>query len=351
VDQNTEGLFTIKIHIFFLLILCIFYFRQVQDFFTEIRQSLADIVFCLAAQNGLCRDDILLLVNYLSSVEQVDNVNVTLFMALLYAIDISAIVRTEESEDVVRLLPITSESAFVATIQKRLTEPLPWKNIGLQASVQLAWAVTLATFRSLSSGLCAPIQMQVDEDEAILDVALEGKALNFLSHLLQTKNHIYKEEFYLRRLHSLVTDLIVQMPLKIKDLRNKADEVARNIFVYQQEGLEPPSNLPLDFQWLLNFIAVLYGEDPLELELCLEFWSSDMANAGVNYRYMVIVYFEIKIKTYRLFNAESLSDKWPYISLFVWPGIYYRLLSTFLMPACFADWQMERGQLTKPLPF
>jgi nuclear pore complex protein Nup205 len=290
-------------------------------------------------------------VNYLSSVEQVDNVNVTLFMALLYATDISAIVRTEESEDVVRLLPITSESAFVATIQKRLTEPLPWKNIGLQASVQLAWAVTLATFRSLSSGLCAPIQMQVDEDEAILDVALEGKALNFLSHLLQTKNHIYKEEFYLRRLHSLVTDLIVQMPLKIKDLRNKADEVARNIFVYQQEGLEPPSNLPLDFQWLLNFIAVLYGEDPLELELCLEFWSSDMANAGVNYRYMVIVYFEIKIKTYRLFNAESLSDKWPYISLFVWPGIYYRLLSTFLMPACFADWQMERGQLTKPLPF
>ncbi|KAK4018432.1 hypothetical protein OUZ56_000486 [Daphnia magna] len=258
--------------------------RQVQDFFTQIRQSLADIVFYLAAQNGLTKEDTLLLVNYLASIEQIDNVNVTLFMGLLYAVDISAVVRTEESEDVVRLLPITSESGFVASLQKRLTEPLQWKNAGLQASVQLAWAVTLATFRSLSSGLCAPIQSQVDEDEAILDIALDGKALNFLSHLLQTKNHIYKEEFYLRRLHALVTDLIVQMPLKIKDLRNKADEVARNIFVYQQEGLEPPPNLPLHFQWLLNFIAVLYGEDPLELELCLEFWSSDMANAGVNYR-------------------------------------------------------------------
>ena len=113
----------------------------------------------------------------------------------------------------------------------------------------------------------------------------KGKALNFLSDLLQTKSHIYNEEFYLRRLHSLITDLIVQMPLKMKDLRNKADEVARTIFMFQQEGLEPPSNLPLHFQSLLHFIAVLYAEDPLELELCLEFWSSDMACAGINYRY------------------------------------------------------------------
>ena len=323
--------------------------RQVHDFFTEIRQSLADIVFCLAAQNGLSREDTLLLANYLSSVEQIDNVNVTLLMAILYAIDISAIVRTEESEDVVRLLPITADGTFVASVQKYLTEPVQWKNTGLQAAVQLTWAVTLATFRSLSSGLCAPIQTQVDEDEAILDVALEGKALNFLSHLLQTKDHIYKEEFYLRRLHSLVTDLIVQMPLKIKDLRNKADEVARNIFVYQQEGLEPPSNLPLDFQWLLNFIAVLYGEDPLELELCLEFWSSDMANSGVNYRYFVICnarHIKRNILSF-IFETGSLNDKWRSTNLSDWPEIYCPPLFTFLMLVCSVDFPTGNGQHTK----
>lgn len=204
--------------------------------------------------------------------------------ALFYSVDISTVVRTEESEDVVQMLPITADATFVSAVHKRLTEGNAWKDTGLQAASQLAWAITLASFRSLSSGLCAPIQIQVDEDEAILDTALDGKALNFLSNLLQTKQHIYKEEFYLRRLHSLITDLIVQMPLKIKDLRNKADEVARNIFVYQQEGLEPPAHSPIHFQSLLNFIAVLYGEDPLELELCLEFWSSDMPSAGVNYR-------------------------------------------------------------------
>jgi len=239
----------------------------------------------MSAQNGLLKEDTLLLSKHLSLVEEIDNVNVTLIMAFLYAVDISSIVRLEESEDIVRILPITADNTYVAAVQQRLTDPTAWKNTGLQSACQLAWAVTLATFRSLSSALCAPIQNQVDEDETILDAALEGKGLNFLSSLLQNKTHIYKEEFYLRRLHSLVTDLIVQMPLKIKDLRNKADEVARSIFIYQQEGLEPPANLPLHFQSLLNFIAILYSEDPLELELCLEFWSSDMNSTGVNYRY------------------------------------------------------------------
>lgn len=245
---------------------------------------MADIVFFLAAQNGMSKEDTLLLINFLSTNEPTDASVITLMFALFYAVDIGTVVRTEESEDIVRALPVTADPTFVAAIHKRLTEGVAWKDTGLQAASQFAWAITLASFRSLSSGLCAPIQTQVDEDETILDAALDGKSLNFLSHLLQAKPHIYKEEFYLRRLHSLVTDFIVQMPLKIKDLRNKADEVARNIFVYQQEGLEPPANLPLHFQSLLNFIAVLYGEDPLELELCLDFWSNDMPSAGVNYR-------------------------------------------------------------------
>ena len=257
------------------------------DFFSEVRQSLADIVFYWSAQNGLLKEDVVKLVSYLSTVEQMDQTDVTLMMAFLYAVDISAVVRTEENESVVQSLPITCDATFVATVQKELNDTAQWKNVGLQSAARFAWSVTLATFRSLSSSLCAPIQTCVDEDEAMLDAAFEGKALNFLSDLLQSNNAavIYKEEFYLRRLHSLLTDFIVQMPLKIKDLRNKADEVARTIFVYQQEGLEPPANLELHFQSLLHFIAVLYAQDPLQLELCLEFWSSDMNAVGASYRY------------------------------------------------------------------
>ena len=274
----------IKVYILGIYLNIPFLFRQVLNVFEEIRQSLADIIFYWSAQSGLPKDDTIQLINYLSSVENMDNTNVTLMMAFLYAVDISAVVRTEESEDVVRALPITSDNTFVPAVQKELTENAQWKSIGLLSAARFAWSVTLATFKSLSSNLCAPIQTTVEEDEAILNLALEGKALNFLSDLLQSKPNIYKEEFYLRRLHALVTDLIVQMPLKIKDLRNKADEVARTIHQYQQEGLEPPANLSLHFQSLLHFIAVLYAEDPLELELCLEFWSSDMTTTGIVYR-------------------------------------------------------------------
>jgi len=40
------------------------------------------------------------------------------------------------------------------------------------------------------------------------------------------------QEFHVRRLHCLLTDFIVLMPLKLKELRNRADETARTIQVY-----------------------------------------------------------------------------------------------------------------------
>lgn len=42
------------------------------------------------------------------------------------------------------------------------------------------------------------------------------------------------QEFYLRRLHHLITDFIVLMPLKMKELRNKAEDAAKTISVYAQ---------------------------------------------------------------------------------------------------------------------
>jgi hypothetical protein len=43
--------------------------------------------------------------------------------------------------------------------------------------------------------------------------------------------HVF-QEFHVRRLHCLLTDFIVLMPLKLKELRNRADETARTMQVY-----------------------------------------------------------------------------------------------------------------------
>ena len=73
--------------------------RQVFDLYTEIRQGLADCIFAFSAQSGLCKQDVIRLMDYLSKVKTtegtgsgtIDDVNMTLVMALLYAIDATAI--------------------------------------------------------------------------------------------------------------------------------------------------------------------------------------------------------------------------------------------------------------------
>lgn len=70
-----------------------------------------------------------------------------------------------------------------------------------------------------------------------------------------------------------MTDFLVQMPLKVKELRNRADESARNQIMHQQEGIQ--YNIPLSgqhFEHLLTSISKLYSIDDLGLGLVLDYW-------------------------------------------------------------------------------
>ena len=61
----------------------------------------------------------------------------------------------------------------------------------------------------------------------------------------------------MRQLHNLVTDFIVQMPLKVKELRNRGDETARIIIANQQEMLEPPAGLRRDFENMMKMVKLI----------------------------------------------------------------------------------------------
>ena len=60
----------------------------------------------------------------------------------------------------------------------------------------------------------------------------------------------------MRQLHNVVTDFIVQMPLKVKELRNRGDEAARIIVANQQEGLDVPIGLRRDFEHMMKMVRV-----------------------------------------------------------------------------------------------
>ncbi|XP_075229968.1 nuclear pore complex protein Nup205 isoform X2 [Lycorma delicatula] len=252
--------------------------HQVVDLYQGIRQTLADIVFLWAAQSGLPKQPTLELIALLrrtkiqeDSSGGIDSVTLALEMALLYAVDISILHKRQDGEELAEKLPLLEQAGFVSSLLAELSNTSKtWECSGLQALTQLAWGVSLATLRMAPPSL--QCQAFIDEDDLLVDAAVDAKVFNFLNSNFLLNENIYKEEFYLRRMHCLLTDFIALMPLKVKELRNRADEAAKTVQVYVQEGLDPPANLPHHFEHLLLTLATLYSKDPLNLNLELEFW-------------------------------------------------------------------------------
>ena len=67
--------------------------------------------------------------------------------------------------------------------------------------------------------------------------------------------------------------MVTRICLKVKELRNRADDAARNIMMHEQEGIAYAAPLAgQHFENLLAAIAALYSNDDLGLGLAAEFW-------------------------------------------------------------------------------
>nr|CAD7411891.1 unnamed protein product [Timema cristinae] len=253
--------------------------HQVVQQFQEIRQALADIIFLWTAQTGLPKDPTFKLINHLKSCKiqdevsgGIDGVNLALEMALLCALDLSLLHRMEDGAELVRNLPLLSDTSFIPALVRELSQCVkPWECSGLQAMTQLAWALALTTLRLSPNNLYTDRSV-LEEDEIVVETAIDLKVFDFLHTVFLENKTIYKEQFYLQRLHTLITDFLVLMPTKVKELRTRGDETARTVQVYAHEGLEPPASLTHHFEHLLLTVERFYRDNPLGLELALDFW-------------------------------------------------------------------------------
>ncbi|KAG1674320.1 Nuclear pore complex protein Nup205 [Nymphon striatum] len=118
------------------------------------------------------------------------------------------------------------------------------------------------------------INQYIEEDENIVDTAIENNVFSALMIGVIDTPNFHNEEFYLKKIHGLITDFLILLPLKVKELRNRGDEAARIIMAHQQEGLQPPVNLTTYFHDLMLLIAAIYEKDPLKLELASDYWYS-----------------------------------------------------------------------------
>uniref|UniRef100_A0A8D2L072 Nucleoporin 205 n=1 Tax=Varanus komodoensis TaxID=61221 RepID=A0A8D2L072_VARKO len=250
--------------------------KEVADLIKECRQSLAESLFVWTCQSPLSRDDTLILISYLEKVTveadgSLDRVNIALLMALLYCFDVSFLEQgTEDREELMHQLPLLTERQYIAAVHTRLQESRPWKLAGLQATVRLAWALALRGISQFSD--VTAFAEFTEADEAMAELAIGDNVFLFLTESVVRAENFYQEEFYIRRIHNLVTDFLALMPMKVKQLRNRADEDTRMIHMSIQMGNEPPLSLRRDLEHLMLLIAELYKKDPFNLELALEYW-------------------------------------------------------------------------------
>lgn len=239
------------------------YRRQVLDMIQETQQSLAEVVFCWACQTPLAKSDALAIVRFLAQRAKttgdgaLDGVSLTLLMALLYALDAA---------------PLLRDAELTTALHRELTAPQqPWRLEALLSIAQFALALSL---RSLSQqpeattlGSC------IEDDERLADAAIEAQVFAALRERVVRSPLLHREEFFVKRLHALLADFVALMPLKLKELRNQGDEAARIVSTYAQDGLSPPEHLPHHFEQLLELVAELYAQDPLELHLANDYWT------------------------------------------------------------------------------
>ncbi|XP_074656294.1 nuclear pore complex protein Nup205-like [Tubulanus polymorphus] len=250
--------------------------KQVTDIIEEIRVSLAECLFNWSCQTGMEKTDVVSIIKHLRTNTEINSdgtlnsVTICLLMAVLYSFDVSML--DDESEaDAVQKMPILMDDKFIKTIHDEITDStLQWSCPGVRAVLQFAWSLTL---RALSRHAVAQgISEYCEGDEYIAEAAISDGVFTFIATSIVSSSGFHYEEFYVRKIHHLLTEFLVHMPLKVKELRNRGDEVARIIADHMKEGLMPPSNLPRDFEHLLNLIGELYKEDPLNLELEEDFW-------------------------------------------------------------------------------
>ncbi|KAL8613661.1 hypothetical protein ACOMHN_029753 [Nucella lapillus] len=247
--------------------------KQVTDLLKEIGQTLGECLFCLACQQPLNQADTLRLLAYLRSCpglggdQTMEPVALCLVMTLLACFDTSPL--EQEDVEMQNLVPVVTDGSYLQKVHDAVRAEPAWATPGIQSTARFAWGLTL---RKLSQ--CQNFSGGGDlleEDEQLVDQAINSDLFEFLTTSVVRANGFHNEEFYVRRMHALVTDFILQMPLKVKELRNRGDETARIIMAHQMEGIEPPPQRR-DFQCMLELIGDLYSKDPLKLELALEFW-------------------------------------------------------------------------------
>lgn len=170
--------------------------RQVLDLFEEIRLQLATTLFCWSAQCGLPKEATVRLIAYLSKYKPsdarggIDDVTLAMLMALLYALDLSVFQKHEDSEDAVKRLPLIGEKDYAQVVLDSLHSA--WECDELRAVVLFAFGLAMATLRQAPQFVQQNAIRIIDQDETLVESAIQGRVLEFIYHVLLENESVFK---------------------------------------------------------------------------------------------------------------------------------------------------------------
>lgn len=170
--------------------------RQVLDFFEETRLHLATTLYCWAAQCGLPCDTALKLIDYLSKYKSddprgvIDDVTLALVMALLYALDMSALKTRDDGEEILLQLPLVNDQNYTKSVLDCLTRR--WETDGLRSIALFSFGLMVAQLRLSPQNIQQFANEVIDQHEIFLETAINGKVFEFIYHILLENENIYK---------------------------------------------------------------------------------------------------------------------------------------------------------------
>lgn len=79
---------------------------------------------------------------------------------------------------------------------------------------------------------CAALHEFTEVDENLADQALLGDVFLFMKEGILGCESFAQEEFFIRRLHSLITDFLALMPMKVSDGLYNVFTKVKDVFVW-----------------------------------------------------------------------------------------------------------------------
>lgn len=255
------------------------YKKEVYDIIKEIRRLYADIVYSFAAQSTLDIREVKKLMKVIAEKSELDSngcldqITTTLLMSLLYLMDVSLLQTCEENESQMQLvpsLPISIHKTLYDEINQNLDQ-ITFTVDSLQVIIKF---VLLIAQKTLSLFPIEGVSTLDGEEDEMLDAVIDKKLFESMNRLLAQNAHVYKDHFYLTRLHEIISDFIALFPLKIKELRDKGDEEGRIIASYLAENLQIPIHIKRNLEKLLYLMAEIYSHDNIGMSTAM--WSGTL---------------------------------------------------------------------------